>query len=58
MTSTDGRIDIVRKIVVVGRISAIGGTVGGLGDRLRTLAGGRARMMPVCGCVAAVVFGW
>ena len=38
--------------------SATGGIVGGLGDRLRTLAGGRAWMMPFCGMAACASPGW
>ncbi len=39
-------------------LGVLGGIVGGLGDCLRTLAGGRARMMPLCGRAAAASSGW
>ena len=38
--------------------SATGGIAGGLEDRLRTWAGERARMMPLCGMAAAASLGW
>ncbi len=37
--------------------AATGGIIGGLGDRLRALAGGRARMMPLRGWAAAASSG-
>ncbi len=40
------------------RCSATRGIDGGLGGRLRTLAGGRVRMMPLCGMAAASSLGW
>ena len=36
----------------------LGALMAGWRDRLRTLAGGRARMMPLCGRAAAASFGW
>ncbi len=38
--------------------SLAGSIAGGLGDRLRTLAGGRARMMPLCRLAAIASSGW
>jgi len=37
---------------------AIGGIAVRLGDRMRTLVGGRARMMPKCGMAAAASPSW
>ncbi len=57
MTGDAGGIAAASRITVAGRIDATGSFCG-LGDRLRTLDGGRARMMPLCGGAAAVLSGW
>ncbi len=52
-----GGIAAAGRIATAGGI-AVAGSSFGLRDRLRTLAGGRARMMPLCGGAAAVSPGW
>ncbi len=48
MTGFAGGIAYAGRIVVAGRTVNVGSSCG-LGDRLRTLVGGRVRMMPLCG---------